>query len=78
MIALRNLVLVCLLACFYVNASSEIVYKEVRVTGYGLNVSEAVVDALEIAISQVNGQRLTTSTSLRSGISANRNANPFC
>jgi len=65
MIALRNLVLVCLLACFYVNASSEIVYKEVRVTGYGLNVSEAVVDALEIAISQVNGQRLTTSTSLR-------------
>lgn len=65
MIALPNLLLVCLLACFCVNASSEIIYKEVRVTGYGLNVPEAVVDALEIAISQVNGQRLTTSTSLR-------------
>lgn len=65
MIALRNLILVCFSTCFCVNASSEIIYKEVRVTGYGLNISEAVVDALESAISQVNGQRLTTSTSLR-------------
>ena len=65
MIALRILVLVCFSACFSVNASSEIVYKEVSVTGYGLNVPEAVVDALESAISQVNGQRLTTSSSLR-------------
>jgi curli biogenesis system outer membrane secretion channel CsgG len=65
MTALRNLILVCFSTCFCVNASSEIIYKEVRVTGYGLNVSEAVVDALENAISQVNGQRLTTSTSLR-------------
>lgn len=63
--ALRKIVLAWFLACCFASASAEIIYREVRVTGYGMNVPEAVVDALETAISQVNGQRLSTSTSLR-------------
>lgn len=46
-------------------AQAQVVYREVVVTGFGIHISEAVVDGLENAIAQVTGQRLSSSVSLR-------------
>ena len=62
---LRNLCLFLLVFTLCGSVFAQIVYREVQTTGYGLNVSEAIIDALENALSQVNGQRLVTSTALR-------------
>lgn len=61
----RSLFSLLIVWFFTANVSAEVVYKELVSNGTGINVSEAVVDALEGALSQVNGQRLSTATSLR-------------
>lgn len=43
---------------------AQIVYREVLATGHGADVSSATVDAIENAISQVGGMRISTATSL--------------
>jgi len=61
----RILFLLCLTFFSTAPVFAEIVYREIVSNGSGINVSEAVVDALEGALAQANGQRLSTSTSLR-------------
>lgn len=43
---------------------AQIVYREVLATGNGGDVSSATVDAIEVAISQVGGMKISTATSL--------------
>ncbi len=45
-------------------AQAQVVYREVTATGNGGDPGEALLDALEGAIAQVGGQRLSSSTSL--------------
>lgn len=50
--------------CAGLLAQAQVVYREVTTTGNGGDPGEALLDALEGAIAQVGGQRLSTSTSL--------------
>ena len=50
--------------CAGMLAQAQIVYREVTATGNGGDPGEALLDALEGAIAQVGGQRLSSSTSL--------------
>ena len=43
---------------------AQIVYREVMATGNGGDPSEAMVDAIENAISQVGGMKMSSSTSM--------------
>ncbi len=52
------------LALFQPAAQAQVVMREVVATGNGGDISKATVDALENAIAQVGGMRLSTSTSL--------------
>jgi hypothetical protein len=63
---LRRLVLgvIWCLAGFSVHAQTQVVYREVIATGNGGDSSLATVDAIENAISQVGGMRISTATSL--------------
>ena len=45
-------------------AQAQIVYRDVTTTGNGGDPGEALLDALETAIAQVTGQRLSSSVSL--------------
>jgi len=40
---------------------SGVVYREVMTNGFGVDPGDAIVNGLELALSQINGQRLTTS-----------------
>jgi len=52
---------------------SGVVNREVVTNGVGVDPGDAIVNGLELALSQINGQRLTTSVTsqIRSGTSAN-------
>ncbi len=43
---------------------AQIIYREVLATGNGGDISSATVDAIEVAISQVGGMKISTATSL--------------
>jgi hypothetical protein len=58
----RALVMAALLGTL--GAQAQIVYREVTTTGNGGDPGEALLDALETAIAQVTGQRLSSSVSL--------------
>ena len=49
---------------FFSNAGAQILMREVVATGNGGDVSRATVDAIENAISQVGGMKISTATSL--------------
>lgn len=57
-------VLALLLSLSYLNAAAQVVLREVVATGNGGDPAKATVDALENAIAQVGGMKLSTSTSL--------------
>ncbi len=59
---IRALVVTALLGS--ISAQGQIVYREVTTTGNGGDPGEALLDALETAIGQVTGQRLSSSVSL--------------
>ena len=61
---IRRLAAICAFAVISVGVQAEIVFREVVATGNGGDPSSATIDAIENAISQVGGMRLSTATSL--------------
>lgn len=60
----RIFTLTVICASFCANVNAQIVIREVIATGNGGDPSKATVDAIENAISQVGGMRISTATSL--------------
>jgi hypothetical protein len=61
---LRSALTIAGLFCFLTSVSAQIVMREVIATGNGGDPSKATIDAIENAISQVGGMRISTATSL--------------
>ena len=61
---LRASLATAVLFCAFSSASAQIVMREVIATGNGGDPSKATIDAIENAISQVGGMRISTATSL--------------
>jgi len=61
---LRAALTIAVLICAISSVSAQIVMREVVATGNGGDPSKATIDAIENAISQVGGMRISTATSL--------------
>lgn len=60
----KILILILLIYSPYIFAQSQIVMREVTATGNGGDISSATIDAIENAIGQVGGMKISTATSL--------------
>jgi hypothetical protein len=56
--------LLCCLSCLSVHAQTQIIFREIIATGNGGDISSATIDAIENAIGQVGGMKISATTSL--------------
>ena len=65
------------LFCAFTSVSAQIVMREIIATGNGGDPSKATIDAIENAISQVGGMRISTATSLSMSEASNGGTTTF-